>query len=78
MRDLFTDKWLSNNLSFSNVKKRKVIIILYLKIIQNNGTMKLALFSTVESNILTNKNVTQMAKKIKWTKKLKLLQSLIQ
>ena len=78
MRDLFTDKWLSNNLSFSNVKKRKVIIILYLKIIQNNGTMKLALFSTVESNILTNKNVIQMAKKIKWTKKLKLLQSLIQ
>ena len=72
MRDLFADKWLSNNLSCSNVKKRKVIII------QNNDTMKLTLFSTVDSNILTNKNVMQMVKRIKWTKKLKLSQGLIQ
>ena len=41
------------------------IIILYLKIVQNNDTVKLALFSTVERNILTNKNVTQMVKRIK-------------
>ena len=34
--------------------------------------MKLALFSTVESNILTNKNVIQMAKRVIRTKKLKL------
>ena len=54
------------------------IIILYLKIVQNNDTVKLALFSTVESNILTNKNVTQMVKRIKWTKKLKLSQAFIQ
>ena len=47
------------------LKKRKVIMNLYLKIVQNNDKMKLALFSTVESNILTNKNVTQMAKRIK-------------
>ena len=63
MRDLFTNKWLSNNLSCSEVKKRKVIITLYLKIVQNNDTIKLTLFSTVESNILTNKNFIQMEKK---------------
>ena len=44
-------------------QKRKVILILYLKIGPNNDTMKLMLFSTVESNILTNENVIQMAKK---------------
>ena len=64
MKGLFTDKGFSNNLSRSNVRKRKVIIILYLKIVQNNDTMKLALFSTVESNILTDKNVIQIAKRI--------------
>ena len=58
--------------------KRKVIIILYLEIVQNNDTMKLALFSTTVNNILTKKNVTQMAKRIKWNKKLKLSQGLIQ
>ena len=63
MRDLFTDKLLSNNLSCSKVTKKKVIITLYLKIVRNNDTMKLTLFSTVESNILTNKNVIQMVKK---------------
>ena len=36
------------------------------------------LFSTVENNILTNKNVMQMVKRIKWTKKLKSSQGLIQ
>ena len=55
-----------------------VIIILYLKIVQNNDTMKLALFSTVENNTLTNKNVIQLVKRTKWTKKLKLSQGLIQ
>ena len=65
-----------NNLSCSNVKKGKVIIILYLTIVQNNNTVKLALFSTVESNILTDKNM-QMATIIKWLKKLKLSQGLI-
>ena len=65
MRDLFTDKWLSNNLSCSKVKKRKVIITLYLKIVQNNDTMKLTIFSAVENNILTIKNAIQMAKKMK-------------
>ena len=40
--------------------------------------MKLALFITIESYILTNKNVIQMAKRIKLTKKLKLSQGLIQ
>ena len=40
-------------------------MILYLKIVPNNDTMKLVLLSTIESNILTNKNVTQMAKRIK-------------
>ena len=55
----------SNNFSCSHFKKRKVIIILYLKIVRNNDTMKLALFSTIESYILTNKNVIQMAKRIK-------------
>ena len=65
MKDLFTDRGFLNNLSCSNVKKRKVIMILYLKIVQNNDTMKLVLFSTIESNILTNKNVIQMAKRIK-------------
>ena len=78
MTGLFTDKWFSNNLSCSNirkrkviiilylnVRKRKVIIILYLKIVQNNDTMKLVLFSTAESNILTDKNVIQIAKRIK-------------
>ena len=63
MRDLFTDKLLSNNLSCSKVTKKKVIITLYLKIVRNNDTMKLTLFSIVESNILTNKNVIQMVKK---------------
>lgn len=66
-----------NNLSCSNVKKGKVIIILYLTIVQNNNTVKLALFSTVESNILTDKNIMQMATIIKWLKKLKLSQGLI-
>ena len=65
MRDLFTDKRLSNDLSCSKVKKRKVIITLYLKIVQNNDTVKLTLFSTVESDILTNKNVIQMTKKLR-------------
>ena len=46
----------------SNVKKGKKM---FLKIVQNNDTMKLGLFSTVESHILTNKNVTQMTKRIK-------------
>ena len=42
--------------------------------------MKLTLFSTVERNILilTNKNVIQMAKRIQWTKKLKVSLGLIQ
>ena len=66
-----------NNLSCSNVKKGKVIIMLYLTIVQNNNTVKLALFSTVESNILTDKNIMQMATIIKWLKKLKLSQGLI-
>ena len=65
MKGLFTDKWFSNNLSYSNVKKRKVVIMFYLKIVQNNDTMKLTLSSTVANNILTNKNVIQMAKRIK-------------
>ena len=78
MEYLFTEKWFSINLSCSNAKNRKVIIILHLKIVRNNDTMKLTLFTTVESNILTNKNVTQMAKKIEWTKKLQLSQGLIQ
>ena len=65
MKGLFADKGFSNNLSCSNVRKRKVIIILYLKIVQNNDTKKVALFSTVESNILTDKNVMQIAKRIK-------------
>ena len=46
------------------LKKRKVATILYLKIVQNNDTTKLGLFSTVESNILTNKYVIQMIKRI--------------
>ena len=78
MRDLFTDKWLSNNLSCSKVQKRKVIITLYLKIVQNNDTMKLTIFSAVGNNILTIKNAIQMAEKMKWTRKLKLSQGLIQ
>ena len=65
MKGLFTDKGFSNNLSCSKVRKRKVIIILHLKIVQNNDTKKVALFSTVESNILTDKNVIQIAKRIK-------------
>ena len=48
------------DLSCSNVKKRKVIVILYLKIGPNNDT--LTLFS---ANILTNKNVIQVAKRIR-------------
>ena len=58
MEDLFTDKWLVN-VSCSNVKKRKVIVIVYLKMLQNNDTImiQLALFSTVENNILTKKDV---------------------
>ena len=39
MKDLFTDRQFSKNLSCSNVKKRKVIIS-YLKVVQNNDTMK--------------------------------------
>ena len=65
MKDLFTDKGFSINLSCSNVIIRKVIIILYLKIVQNNDTMKLALLSTVESNILTNKKCYTNGKKNK-------------
>ena len=53
-------------------------MILYLKTVPNNDTMKLVLLSIIESNILTNKNVTQMVKRIKWTKKLKLSQAFIQ
>ena len=58
MEDLFTDKWFLN-VSCSNVKKRKVIVIVYLKMLQNNDTImiQLALFSTVENNILTKKDV---------------------
>lgn len=78
MKDLFTDKWFLNNFFDSNDKKRKMIIIMYLKIVKNDNTMKLALFSTLESNSLTNKNVAQITKTIKWTKKLKLLEGLIQ
>ena len=47
------------------LEKKKVIIILYFKIVQNSDTMKLTLFSIVESNILTDKNVIQIAKRIK-------------
>ena len=65
MKGLFTDKGFSNIPLCSNVRKRKVIIILYLKIVQNNYTMKLALFSIIESNILTDENVIQIAKRIK-------------
>ena len=65
MKGLFIDKGFSNNLSCSNIRKRKVIIILYFKIVQNNNAMELALFSTTESNILTDKNVIQIAKRIK-------------
>ena len=52
MKDLFTDKQFSNIRSCSNVKKRKVTVILYLKIWSNNDTVKLTLFSTVESNVI--------------------------
>ena len=55
MKDFSTDKQFSNNLSYSNFQERKVIIILYFKIVQINDTMKLVLFSTIESNILTDK-----------------------
>ena len=44
---------------------KKVILILYLKRLPINDTMKLALCSTVESNILTNNNVMLMAQRIK-------------
>ena len=56
-----------SNLLCSNVKKKRVeMIILYLKIVKKNNTMKLVLLSTVESNIsLTNKNVIQMAERMK-------------
>ena len=56
-----------SNLLCSNVKKRRIeMIILYLKIVKKNNTMKLVLLSTVESNIsLTNKNVIQMAERMK-------------
>ena len=56
-----------SNLLCSNVKKRRIeMIILYLKIVNKNNTMKLVLLSTVESNIsLTNKNVIQMAERMK-------------
>ena len=40
--------------------------------------MKLTLFSNVERNILTNKNVIQMTKRIKGTKKLKVSLGFIQ
>ena len=40
-------------------------MVLYLKIVQNNDTMKLALFSTTENSILTFKDVIQMIKSIK-------------
>ena len=43
-------------------KKRKVAIILYLKIVQNNVQKSWAF--SVESNILTNKYVIQMIKRI--------------
>ena len=39
-------------------------MILYLKIVPNNDTMKLVLLSTIESNILTNKYIIQMIKRI--------------
>ena len=56
-----------SNLLCSNVKKRRIeMIILYLKIVKKNNAMKLVLLSTVESNIsLTNKNVIQMAERMK-------------
>ena len=56
-----------SNLLSSNVKKKRIeMIILYLKIVKKNNTMKLVLLSTVESNIsLTNKNVIQMAERMK-------------
>ena len=46
------------------LKKRKVIIILYLKIVQSNDIImiQLALFSAIENNILTKKDVIQMVK----------------
>lgn len=45
--------------------------------VQSNDTITLELFSTVESKIVTDKNITEMAKTIKWIKKLKLSQELI-
>ena len=39
--------------------------------------MNLALYSTVGSKVFTNKTITEMAKTIKWIKKLKLSQVLI-
>ena len=45
-------------------EKKKVIIILYQKIVQNNNITKFALFSTVKKNILTNKDVIQIVKSI--------------
>ena len=45
--------------------KKEKLIIQYLKRVHNNDTMKLTLFSTMESNVLTNKNITQMIKRIK-------------
>ena len=79
MKGLFTDEWFLKNLSSSNVKKKKSNnYCVYRKTIQNNDTVKLALFSTKESNIITNKNVIRMEKGIKWTKKPKLSQGLIQ
>ena len=65
MEDLFTDKGFSNNLSCSNVKKRKVIIIMYLKRVQNNDTMNLALFSNIKSHVLTTKKCYTNDKKHK-------------
>ena len=51
---------------FKCQKKRVEMIILYLKIVKKNNTMKLVLLSTVESNIsLTNTNVIQMAERMK-------------
>ena len=44
----------------------------------DNDIMKLALFSFIENNILTSKDVLQMVKIVKWFKKLKLSQGLTQ
>ena len=43
----FTGKLISNNLLCPNVKERKEIIMLYLKIVQNSDVMKVTLFIEV-------------------------------